>query len=90
MKAAKEDKEKCLADQKAIMTREREFAVAHAHSVEQVEAARKLSEMKKRWLRFFFFFGIRGNFNQEETKSKYATIASWNSPGENQQNVEAL
>ena len=62
MKAAKEDKEKCLADQKAIMTREREFAVAHAHSVEQVEAARKLSEMKKRWVFFLFFFLVFREF----------------------------
>ena len=49
MKAAKEDKEKAVADVKAVCQREKEFAVAHAHSREQVESVRKLAELRHRY-----------------------------------------
>ena len=55
MKAAEEEKEKALADQKAALQREREFAVAHAHSREQVQSARKLAELRRRYSLTFSF-----------------------------------
>ena len=54
MKSAEEEKEKALADQKAALQREREFAVAHAHSREQVQSARKLAELLRRYSTFSF------------------------------------
>ena len=49
MKAAKEEKEKAIADVKAVSQREKEFAVAHARSREQVESARKIAELRHRY-----------------------------------------
>ena len=56
MKAAEEEKEKALADQKAALQREREFAVAHAHSREQVQSARKLAELRRRYSLHFLLW----------------------------------
>ena len=55
MKDAEEAKEKALAEQKAALQREREFAVAHAHSREQVQSARKLAELRHRYPVIFSF-----------------------------------
>ena len=76
MKAAEEEKEKVLADQKAALQREREFAVAHAHSREQVQSARKLAELRRRYSVAFSFLvaqsnriGYNGLFKFPETES---------------------
>ena len=58
MKDAEEAKEKALAEQKAALQREKEFAVAHAHSREQVHSARKLAELRRRYLVTFSFFFV--------------------------------
>ena len=61
MKSAEEEKEKALADQKAALQREREFAVAHAHSREQVQSARKLAELRRRYSTTFSFLVAQSN-----------------------------